>query len=79
MQSDAEVMVVVIEHLLRTSKNKTFREGLQEIVNGLKGKTFIEEEYSPQYKSIILFERNIFPYSMKIYRELAEEIRKETI
>lgn len=75
--TDNEVMIVIISELIRQSKSKRFIESLQSIIDGLSGKAFIEQTDSPSYRSIILFERNIFPFSIVQYREMAKEIIKK--
>lgn len=74
--TDNDVYIIILEDLKRISDNKEYIEGLQSIINGLKGKDHVEEQDSPQFKSVEMWGRNIFPFTIEQYRKMAEWIIK---
>lgn len=75
--TDNDVMVIVIDEILNIfHPSETFYIQLKSIRDGIYGKKHIEEQMSPRYRSIELWGVNIFPYSMKKYREMAEWIKE---
>lgn len=73
--TDNEVYITIIEELIKKSSHKKFKEDLQSIIDGLRGKDHVEEQDSPQYKSIELWGNNIFPFKIEQYRKIAEYIK----
>jgi hypothetical protein len=69
-------MIIVLEYLKKESTNEIFISFLDDVIRGLSGKRHIEEQDSPQYKSIVKFGINIFPFSMREYREMVNEIQR---
>ena len=75
--TDNDVMVIVIDEILRMfHPSEIFYIQLKSIRDGIDGKKHIEEQMSPRYRSIELWEVNIFPYDMKEYRKMAEWIKE---
>ena len=72
--SDNDVMIIVINEMKKGITNEIFISFLDDVIRGLSGKTHIEEKDSPRYKSIEKFSINIFPFTMKEYREMAYEL-----
>lgn len=72
--SDNDVMIIVLNEQKKHSTNEIFISFLDDVIRGLSGKTYIEEQDSPRYKSIEKFSVNIFPFTMKEYREMAYEM-----
>jgi hypothetical protein len=77
MLTDNEVMTIVLEYLLRDASNETYKEKLNIILEGIRGKKHIEEQKSPRYQSILLFGFNIFTFSIAQYRAMVEVIDTE--
>jgi hypothetical protein len=77
--NDNQIMEIIIDHMISQVSNKEYIEKLNIILDGIKGKSRIDEIYEPRYQSIILFGFNIFIFKMKEYRLIVEEIlrRKE--
>lgn len=71
-----EVMVIVLEYLKSQASNKEYIGKLNNIIAGISGKKHIEETDAPSYKSILFFGYNIFPFTVKEYREIANEIKR---
>ena len=76
MLNDNQVMVIILEYLLRDASNKEYIEKLNIILEGIRGKYYIEEHLHPRYQSIILFGTNIFTFKMPEYRAMCVEIQK---
>lgn len=72
--TDSQVMIKIIEWMISEAKNQEYHNGLRKIVDGLKGKRWMELENNPRIKSIVLFGRNIFLFDMKEYREMVKLI-----
>ena len=75
--TDNEVYITVLTDLLKVATEKKFIDDMNSIIEGLKGKDHVEEQDRPQYKSVLLWGRNIFPFSIKEYRKMAEQIIKD--
>lgn len=59
--------------MISESTNKEYVKKLNIILNGIEGKSHIEERYSPRFQAIILFGNpHLFPFAIEQYREMAE-------
>ena len=76
--SDNDVMIIVLNEQKKHSTNEIFISFLDDVIRGLDGKTHIEETASPRYKSVLEFSINMFPFSMKEYRDMAYELLEES-
>ncbi len=75
--NDNEVMSIVIEWMIKNSKNKVYIKHLNIMLDKIKDKKHIEEEAQPRFQAIQFGYWNLFNLSMKDYREIAEEIKNE--
>ena len=72
MPTDNEVMSKIIRWMISEVDKEEYIQKLNIILNGIDGKKHIEERHSPRYLSILLLGTNLFPFSIKYYREMSK-------
>lgn len=72
-------MTIVLEYLRADTTNGDFGKKLDFIISGIKGKKYTEQECSPRYLSILFFGYNIFTFTDKQYKQMAELIIREKL
>ncbi len=75
METESEVYCDIIRWMISEVKNKDYIQKLNLIIEGIEGKKHIEETKSPRYMSLVLFGANIFPFTIREYREMSKLIK----
>jgi hypothetical protein len=75
MNTDSQVYSIIIKWMISESTNPTYIQKLNEILQGIENKNFIEEFKHPRHLSLVMFGTNLFPYRIEQYREMAELIK----
>lgn len=70
---------IVIRYMISQVKSKELADKLNIILNGIKDKKHVEEECHPRFQSLILFGKNLFPFSDSQYIEMAELIKRKKL
>ncbi len=74
MKTDNEIYSKIIKWMISESTNKIYIQKLNEILQGIEGKKFIEETKHPRHLSLVMFGTNLFPFKIEEYREMAKLI-----
>lgn len=74
MKTENEVYSKILKWMISESTNKIYIQKLNEILQGIEGKNFIEETKHPRHLSLVMFGTNLFPFKIEEYREMAKLI-----
>jgi len=74
MKTDSETYSKIIKWMISESTNKVYIQQLNEILQGIENKKYIEEFKHPRHLSLVMFGTNLFPFKIEEYREMAKLI-----
>jgi len=74
MKTDSETYSKIIKWMISESNNKVYIQQLNEILQGIENKKYIEEFKHPRHLSLVMFGTNLFPFKIEEYREMAKLI-----